>query len=549
MPPLRSLVAVLCLAAAGCSLLLDTAEPVQCATDADCDASPALRNRVCRQGFCVNPELDPGFTADAGEGCVSTTLCTQGNSNQPSVCRRAGGECTPIATEQCKDVEGAWDDPNAIFIGDIQPFTTRQVDGASSPPSPYADRVRRAINLAVDEFDTQAPGGFVFFDGRRRPLAVVHCDSGFVSESARSAFRHLTEAVGAQAVILGADKDLAAIAADATAKQVAIACSDCVGPLPEGPLAWRIIPRLELEAPMAAWRVSKLEEQIKSGPNPPAAIKVAVLLSPGRATEAFVNALTDTLQFNGKKAQDNVTTFTIVRTEDPTTASVNHDKHASTIAAFAPDVVVVAMGPDFTTYYLRNIEGKWPAGKRRPHYVTTDLNFSLEPFAAAITSDDVRRRISGTRPGFDANLQKNIDAFTARYLIANDYKQPDFAHSGYDAFYATALAVLASRVGAVVDGPHIAASFERLRGGADLVDFRPENINYAVSLLGQPTTKIDVRGLWSNLDWKLPSRDMDVDVSMYCLQLDADGNLFINPNAGPHLRISTGLVEGEYLCD
>ena len=548
--PLRATIAILCCAVAGCSLLLDTAEPVQCTTNADCDASPLLRDRVCSQGFCVVKADEPiPRVEDAGDGCVSNELCTQANSGQPSLCRKAGGPCTPIKTERCPSVEGDWSLPNAIFIGDIQPVTTRQVEG-STAPIPYGDRVQRAMNLALSDFQTAAPGGFLFPDGTRRPLALVHCQSNFTPAGADAALKHLTEVVGAEALIIGADEDLAALTPQLTDKRVAVACSDCIGPLPDGPLAWRILPRLVLEAPMAAWRVSKLEEQIKTGPNPPAALKVAVLMEPGRAMEAFVAAFSERLRFNGgKTVLENETSFMVEKTENPTIQSVNHLKHAEHIAEFTPDVVVVAMADDFPGHYLRLIESKWPAEKRRPHYITTDLNFNVTSFRSAITSDDVRRRISGTRPGYSPALQANVDAFEQRYRAANDNKDPDFCHTGYDAFYATALAVLGTRVEPVLDGPHIAASFERLRGGSTTIDFRPENIDFAVTLLGQATAKIDARGLWSDLDWSLPSRDMDADVSMYCFERDGDGNLVINPNAGPHLTTSTGIVDGEYACE
>lgn len=547
MPSLRAVAAALCISAAGCSLLLDTAEPVQCATDADCDADPMLRNRVCSQGFCVIPTLDPSFVSgDAGDGCVSSELCTRGNGVK-SICKKVGGACVPWETDRCTKISGAWSDPNAIVIGDIQPFTVQEFNGKSRP-IPYATRVRTAMDVALADFETESPGGFFFPDGTRRPFAIVHCDSGLSASGANAALKHLTEVVGAQAVIVGADEDLAAITAEATAKQIAIACSDCVGPLPDGPLAWRIIPRLALEAPMAAWRVARLEEEIKAGPTPPSTLKVAVLMTPGRAHEAFVAALDEKLRFNGKTANDNGSSFKIVKTEDPRLVPVDHVKHTETIAAFAPDVIVVVMSGDFPAYYLGSIEQLWTPGTRRPHYITTDLNFNVSTFAGKISSDDVRRRISGTRPGFSPELQANIDSFSVRYRIAANGGKPDYAHSGYDAFYAMAFAILGTRLQPVVDGPHIAASFERLRGGTGPIDFRPANIATATTFLGQASAKLEVRGLWSDLDWNLPSRDMDADVSMYCFELDDDSNLVLNPNAGPLLRTSTGVVEGHYSC-
>jgi hypothetical protein len=544
-------VSLIGLSAAGCSVLLSTAEPTQCTTTRDCDANPSFRNRVCEEGFCVIPKvpIEP-VTNDAGDGCVSSELCTQANSNRASVCKKAGGPCTPWQTEQCPYVSGAWSDPNAIVIGSILPLTARQFNG-SLTPVPYMARVRRAIDLGLEELTTELPGGVPFGNGPPRPFAIVHCDSSFDDETARSAFRHLTEVVGVQSMIVGVDADLAAVTPLATTTKTAIACSDCVGPLPAGPLAWRIIPPLTLEAPMAAWRVAQLEAQIKAGPTPPATIKVAVLLEPGRAPEAFTAALQEKLRFNGKTVTENGSSFMIVKPEDPLKTSVFHAKHADTIVAFEPDVIVVAMGSDLPVHYIPLIEAKWPVGRARPHYVTTNLNFEVEPFDKVLTpaaDDDLRKRISGTRPGYAQDLQSNITAYELRFKQAYNFQPPDGNHSGYDAFYALAYAVLGSAVQPVHDGPHVSAGFERLRSGT-AIDFGPTQIGLAVALLGQPTANIDVRGLWSHLDWNVATRDLQSDVSMYCFQRAPDGSLVAKPDAGPHLQTSTGIVTGAYVCD
>ncbi len=533
----------------GCSFLLDTAEPDQCASDADCEASPLLRNRACVSGFCVVPASEKEPVTVAGppeEGCSTSELCTQNNSNRASLCRVRGGPCTPWQTDRCGWIGGNWSDPNAIVIGDIQPFTVRQFDGSRSAPA-YARRVREAIDLALSEFEAAAPTGSIFGDVRR-PFAVLHCDSGLDAEEAQAALQHLTDVVGAQAIILGADDDLASLTSALTEKSVAVACSDCIAPFPPGPLAWRILPKLELEAPMAAWRVARLEDEIKAGPSAPSALKVAVLVTPGRASDAFVTALTDKLIFNGKSAIANGERFAIVRTEDPGLTAVNHPAHADALVAFEPDVIVVATAGDFPRFYLPLIEEKWPAGKRRPHYITTDLNFHVTGFASLLEdNDDLRRRISGTRPGYSPALQANIDSFGLRYLQKHG-KPPDEAHSGYDAFYALALAILGNRHEPLLDGPHISRGFERLHGGNNPTDFRPDQLSFATAVLGQATGNLDVRGLWSELDWNLATRDLEADVSMYCFARDGEGRIVMNPNAGPHLATSTGLVTGTYAC-
>jgi hypothetical protein len=541
----------LALSTTACSVILSTAEPTQCTTTRDCDANPAFRNRVCEEGFCVIPRarIEP-VSNDAGEGCVSSELCTQANSNKASVCAKAGGPCTPWQTEQCPFVAGAWSDPNAIVIGTILPFSVKQADGRL-PRLPYVERVRRAIDLGLDELTTAVPGGLAAPGGGRRPFAVLHCDSYFDEAATRAAMTHLTDVVGAQAIILGGDEELAAVTPKAIEKQTAIVCSDCTGPLPPGPLAWRIVPPLALEAPMAAWRIADLETTIKSGPTPPAAIKVAVLTEePGRGPAAFIASLVAKLRFNGKTVAENGANFTIVKAENPLKQSVNHVAHAETIATFAPDVLVVAMGADFPKHYVQLIESKWSVGKAKPYYVMTDLNYEVAPFVSVLGpgDEDLRKRISGTRPGFDPALQANIDAYTIRYKQAYNFLAPDGNHSGYDAFYVSAFGIAGALIQPIFDGPRISAGIERLRGGT-LVDFRPESIGLALALLGQPTAKLDARGLWSSLDWNLATRDLETDVSMYCFQRDTDGALVAKPDAGPRLTTSTGAVTGTFTCD
>jgi hypothetical protein len=385
-------------------------------------------------------------------------------------------------------------------------------------------------------------------DGKKHRIAVLHCDSGLTTNGAKLALAHLTGIVGAPALIVGADQDMFAIADEPKAKTTAIACASCIGGLPQGPLTWRISPRLELEAPMVNWRVSKLEEQILSLPSPPAQIKVALLTNDSRPTHDFVVKLRDVLRFNGgKDITQNTANFRQFIAEDPRDQVVDFQKRVNDIIAFEPDVVVVAMGLDFTSFYLPGIEKGWK-GARRPSYITTQLNYTLAFSDPVGMDDDLRKRISGTRPGFTPELQANVDAFDSRYRPLNDFKDPDGNYAGYDAFYTLGMAILAASTQPIIDGIHISAGVERLRSGT-LIDFRPQDIKAAQISLGQTAATVDVRGLWSTLDWNLATHSFDSDVSMYCLKRDATGSIILAPNAGPHLSTATGLVDGVYSCD
>jgi hypothetical protein len=544
MRPLRLSLLALAALAASCSLLVDPSSPEQCSSDRDCATTAALRERVCHEGFCVLST--PSFSPEAGEPCVSTALCTQANTGQPSVCR-AGRPCTPWQTKECPYVTGAWDDPNAVVIGHIAPFTVKQTDGRAQVV-PYAHRVRRAIDLALADFSTEQPGGFYFPGAQPRPFAVVHCDSALDAATALVAFDHLT-AIGAQAIIVGADEDLETLTPNLTAAQTAVACSDCVGPLPAGPLVWRVSPPLADEAPMLAWWVEQLEAAIKAGPTPPALVKVALLAEPERAKDQLVAKVSAMLRFNGKSVSENGPgAFLPITTADARRQAIDYQTYIDALTAMAPEIVIVAMGADFPEFYLQGIENQWPAGKPRPHYVLTTTNYEVAPFKSRLGDDDLRRRTSGVRSATSAANEANVEAFSRRYVQSTNGELADGNYSGYEAFYATAYAVLATRTQPLVDGPHIAAGFGRLAAGETIIDLVPERIGFAAALLGNPSATVNLRGLWSDLDWDA-ARDFHPDVGMYCFERDGNGSLVLKANAGPVRAATTGVVSGSYACD
>lgn len=541
--------AALGLLAGGCSLLLSTAEPMQCASQRDCDANPSFRNRVCEEGFCVVPraQVDP-VSKDAGPGCVSTDLCTQANSGKASVCKTAGGACTPWQTEQCRFVSGAWRESNPIVIGVIQPYSVKQVNGQLAPIA-YADRIQRAIDLGLGELESALPGGIAIPGDASRKLAVIYCDSYFDPARAQDAMAHLTDVASAQAIIVGGDLDLAAIRDQALAKKTAVVCSDCVAPFPPGPLAWRIVPPLAQEAAIAAWRIAQLEAAIKAAAPNPSSIRVAVLTTPDPGPKAFVSALAAKLTFNGTDVEGNGGAFTVRTTEDPTKEAVQFVASADALATFAPDVLVVAMGAEFSVNYLQLLEAKWPTTKPKPHYVMTALDYELAPFVGPIgQDDDLRKRISGTRPAFDAVLETNVAAYTQRYKLAYNFKGPDGNFSGYDAFYALAYAIVAASKEPFIDGPHVSVGFERLRSG-EAIDVGPDQLGLGLALLGS-SSSINLRGLVSGLDWDVVTRDLvAAESSLYCFERDGSGALVLRPDAGPRMNNATGVVTGTYSCN
>ncbi|MFO0671069.1 MAG: hypothetical protein U0235_15820 [Polyangiaceae bacterium] len=477
----------------GCTLLLDTPEPRQCTTTADCESRPALRNRVCAEGFCVNPQT--AFTpvaADGGSGCVSTALCTQANSNRPSRCPRTGEPCVPWETPDCPVVAGAWDNPNALVVGVLTPLSVLQ-HNKSLLKVPYIQRYIRGVNLAMLELNESLGLGLsVGLD--RRPLAVVHCDSWDDPAHADAMFDHLVDTVGAQAVIVTTAEDVARVAEGGAQEDH----PRVVGLAGEG--ARRPARVANAAAHRAGGKARRLARRPTGDQDPRRPRPRAVGRHQGgelgrrhRYGKAFAESFAASVTFNGKGALANGASFVVVQAENPRDVTVDHIGYAQKIAAEHPHVIVVAMGQDFPTYYVRTIEDEWPVGAPRPYYVLSNLSHEVTPYAPVIGLDDeLRKRFSGTRPAISRELQANVDAYVLRYRQEYNNQAPDSNHSGYEAFYALAYAMAAASQQSMMDGPHISTGFESLVAGS-LIDVGPGQASTALGLLSAKGS-IDLAG-------------------------------------------------------
>jgi hypothetical protein len=529
---------------ASCSLIVDTENRTQCQTTADCDANPALAGRVCKLGFCAAKETQVGpVNTDAGEGCSTTEICTAKNSGRASVCKRPGTPCVPwVSDDACPYITGDWKNPDALMIGSLIPLTIRQAQGASNVELPYSQRLMRAIDLAVDEVAQKAVLGF-FVGNEHRPLAVLHCDSQGKPEIARALFTHLTDVVGAPAVIVGWSEDLDAIASVPRANEKTIVCSDCLAPAPPGLKPWHILPSLQADAALVAWRVAELEKELGAG-----TLKVGVLIDGAGPQKFFAEQLDLVLRFNGGKSpsENGPTNYRLFQTEDPRKNTIPYDDWAGRIAEFAPDVLVVGMATDFPERHLPRIEARWPTDKPRPRYVLTQISYDAAPFDEQVKDDALRRRISGTHPFTTPELAKNIAGFEARYLgVQKERANGNF--SGYEAFYSLALAIGANSGQPVFDSARISLGFNSLVAG-DPFDLGPANLSVALDALAAEK-KLDIRGLYTDLDWNLETREVTSDMGMFCFtRADESAPLALHDVDGVRWSATTKQVIGTYAC-
>jgi hypothetical protein len=235
-----------------------------------------------------------------------------------------------------------------------------------------------------------------------------------------------------------------------------------------------------------------------------------------------------------------------VQTRDPRREAVSQPQIADAVIAELPQVIVVGMDSDFTTYYLRLIESRWPAGVARPHYVLSYLNQELGLLSGIVGDDDeLRRRISGTGWHADVDVAPVLRALDERFF-ARHLQHLDQAHYGYDAVYALAYALSWADPRGPLDGPGVSSGLAHLLAGPS-VPVGPTAIKGARALLdaGQD---IDLIGSSNRLDWAPLTHDTRSDVGVWCLTRGADSALELLTTAGPVWRVATGEITGTYSC-
>lgn len=547
MRPLRTMLVALGAAlGVGCSLLLDTAEAVQCRSDADCDLTPSLRGRICTSGLCVK-RIEPIAGGDAG-GCVSTDLCTQATSNRASVCRAAGAPCLQLEDDDlCPLIRGDWKNPDAVFVGILAPLTFLQAD-QNRLAVPYVGRVLDAIELAHDELDRASGGGLRVGD-RLRPVVMLACDTRADPAATLAAYDHLVGAVGAQALVVVSDRDLAEIAkARPSAAALAVACSDCLVPIPSGVPAFRHMPLLAYQAPVVARRVRDIETQLRASAPADFEMRVAVLREDSLPGDAFYSALVTTLRFNDKTAAENGSRFVDVKSADPKVGFV-HSTYAKAIVDAAPDVIVVAVGSDFGLKYLGLIEQQWPSGKPRPRYLLTDLNYEVAPHRLVLAGPDkvdLRRRISGTHPFVTESRRQNRRSFDVLHSSLHGQKPTDSNWSGFEAMTTISLAMVRAAHAGALDGPAIASEIPKLAvAGAPVVRYGFDQLDLAITTAREQPAGVNVQGMWTDLDWSATTRDLPPAVGTYCFGL-AGSEVVLHDDAG--LSAIGDVFSGSYAC-
>ncbi|MFT3774668.1 MAG: ABC transporter substrate-binding protein [Minicystis sp.] len=444
-------------AASSCSLIVQ-ADSDQCQAVADCAAFPGLR--ACNTGVCVAVTTPPACGADTdckgyansvcvsgacvrGGTCDGDAYCGDGAACDNGACRPAGVDCQK--SEQCKDrgpffvcrkskcvslvndlcttvyttkknQADAYLDDSAFIFGSILPTVGGDAD--------YGLLVEDSIKLAIDDFakvnGIPAPTG-----GATRPIVLVGCNDGENEDKTDDAAKHLVDDLGVPAIIGYAfSGNTISVATDVTIKSDTLlispaATSNDITMLNDKDLVWRTAPRDDFQASALAQYYKDVEDMAKArypmiGSNP---VKVAIIHHNDAYGAGLADVLQSKLSFNGMTATDQLNTnYKRFNYGDPGAPDLSI---VANVVSFAPHVVFLFGFNEGPETILTSIETAWkgmvPADQHYPMWVLSDGGQVPVLWETAITTEDLRTRVTGSVPGVNTGYAPYNTFRTAWY--------------------------------------------------------------------------------------------------------------------------------------
>jgi hypothetical protein len=454
--------------------------------------------------------------------CSSNADCVRAHGGAAWHCHSQRHACVEVASPDCTvhaephDAEAA----DVVWLGGLFPTST---DPA------LADEMR-AADIARSDF-ASALGASAERTGalHARPIALVACDEGV---DATRATRHLVDDVEVPAVLgfRSTSKALTTIPTVLLPAHVLSLITISQAPdltrIPEPAneprLVWRTtLDRLDYAAPLARFISDVLEPRARAEGKGAAdrPMKVAAVWSK-TTNHDVLDALFDTLHYNGKSALENGANFRqFVYDADGDAGAADV---VSDLVTFAPQVIVFAE-KTFPQRILAPLEAQWPSGasSSRPIYVTgSSLSPRIEEF---VGRDPARRHrffavtsLSTTSTNAKLVLRYNV-SFPSEPVTRTGSPSPS-----YDAFHVLAYATYALG-DAPVTGPALSLAIDRLLPPGEKIDVGPAQILAGFEIL-RSGANIDLNGAIGALDFDPATGEAPIDYSIVCMGLDDRGN-------------------------
>lgn len=537
------LAALAALPALGCSVIVGGSVNDTCTTTDDCK-NLGFANATCdaKKGQCV-PQ-GTGGTGGGGGNCEVNADCNKVKDDPPAICR-ADKTCAQLTSQDCTQVLGNYQDPNAIILGFLGPLVG--ADQSTGVP------IHNGAKLALHEIEQNVvglPGGP---NGKPRPIAMVCCDdlSGPAEDPYRAA-EHLVNDVQVPAILGPAFSGVTIN----VAKNVTIpagvllisasATSPLITDLADNSLVWRTCPSDAIQAIPLAGLVGPLETQIRAEQSLTMAdqIRVAMAVKGDAYGTGLANAVTPLLSFNdNKNATQNGENFIRVDYDDPAGNPMpDFSTQISKIIKLKPNIVLLFGTTEAAKDMFTGIEKAWASinpPAPRPYYLLPDGGKVPELTTAIGADDSLRKRVRGTVPGVQSPL---YGPFKFRY---NGYIGTDplaYSDTGYDAAYLLAYSIL-TLGSKPITGAGISDGLKHMSKGMG-TDAGPDALNKAFDAI-QAAGEIDYSGASGPLNFDPKTGEAKADIDIWCIGRNgAKEAIFVS--SGEHFDATQNMIVGSY---
>lgn len=544
------------LALGACSLVTQFAD---CKTDADC--AGAGSGYVCgASNTCVpgeagttstsepstsNPPAteptttitDPGTTTIADTDTITTTSTTEpvtstetgtesSSTGEPIACSAhsecvaafgddhlcgKAGACVSALTPECQILRWPNETPNdkVVFVGSIM---------ATSPPfDALVLPLQNAVQLAVEDFNanTDLPGGF--------KIGWVGCDDQATASKATAAFTHLSETVGAPAVVGPIFSELVLLLAEPAKTSGTLLISPTasakeITDLDDDGLVWRTIPSDVYQANALADRIPQLQ---------PAPQKVALLFK----DDAYGNSLH--MDAFMRLSNDNPG-LVITNHKYPNPVGLSPDQFLSMFSIIVagawgdpgehPDTIVLigtTEVSDIILMFMNAWGGENPNPPLPRFVVSHGAVAALPALIAKAPTPALKTALMSITEGvapiiFDSD---NFNLFNSRYKIRFNDQDPITAASlSYDAAMVVMLAMAGVPDGEAIEGKSIAAAIAKLVDKMGTVVSFDEVMGVTLTFIQKARNvlatdgTVDLQGVSGALDFELVPGEVRVNM-------------------------------------
>lgn len=462
------------------------------------------------------PDAGPERTAENRAQCESSRDCLESDE----LCSRATHECTPLRTDECRDVVGPWQDAGAVWIGSLFSLSGAQARTNAAR--------RDGVVLAVERINQLGGVPFPAIGGApsRRPLVLVSCDE---SRSLERAASHLIGDLGVRAIVgPNTSQDTLDVARELAIRSGALlitptAMASDVAHLLDDDLVWQMVPTTSQRASFFAKRIETLASRIERARG---GVRVAIAYRDDVLGLGVRNALSQ-LQLNGKPLTDPENLGYRVRIDAYDPSREAQREFVASYAAWKPDLIVLAGTAEAVTDILGPLERAWDRGEgARPFYMVTDASKVPELLDVVEEVAGLASRIQGvgvvpssaSQPVHDAVL----DAYRARFAEAS--AEIAGVAAAYDATCALSFGLSAAGV-AQPAGADVARGLRSLARGSRQV--RTDQLDTALPTAAARDA-FDPLGTLGTLRWDEDGVFRGATLALWCVQRGERGLAFVN---------------------